>query len=1057
MFHRCLWPTVVSLLALFHAPCCAEDPAGLDAGTLRLVPFPRTVEFRDGRLDLTALVAVTVPKADSAAVAGPLIAEMRRAGLKAPSILPIENEGHAFSLVPIPVSRREAAPAAAHLALRPDATPEDYRLIVRPDGIECLASGRAGLFYGMQTLCQLIRANRSGTTVPCLAIEDGPALRWRCFQDDLTRGPSSTLATLRQHVDLGAALKMNLLTYYMEYQFAFKKHPIIGPENGSLTPEDLAALVAYAKPRQIDILGNQQSFGHFTHILRHEKYAPLRETPYLLTPVKEETYELLDDLYSEVCPLLPLGMFNVCCDETYGLGRGPAKTLAAEIGPGGVYVRHVRRVHDILRDKYDKRMMMWGDIILQHPDKLDQIPKDTVMLTWGYGAQESFENQIVPFARSGYEFFVCPGISNWSRIPPDFGCTTTNVRNFVRDGVKHGAIGMLNTAWEDDGEALQGYKWHGYAWGAECAWTGSKTSPEDFNRRLGAVLFGEKEDHFGRAIELLSQSHRLPGMQGMNNRRFWQFDFLPTGDVDATGAAAQRLLDIAEPAREHLQRCQAEAVANAELLDHFLFCADRVGLIGRRMAAGIETARLYDRAYRAASKDANRREAAELIARAEAAVRATGKAHRQLGDEFRRLWLAESKPYALDWTMARYDATVGRYDALADKLADANARLAAGEPLPSPAALGLALPKTHARPAEPARVESAALLPDVEWLDADASHRWGLSVAAGPLDRFDLPVEVEWTLPDGLRGKFVRAFLIRKDVRPREIPAQLSPGDDADSSRFFCVVPGALPKGSSAAIHVYLGVEQRPEPLPGAVSTGDAPGGMKWIENDKVRLLLAPEGAHVYRWEIKPLDGRDLTMPGDSGWAGFSDMALGNRNTRATLRSTAAGPALVRFVCADGTGLVKTVGLSAGVSWIDVLLSRPTPRYWDFDNPANFAADGPTPGEFLFSDGTTGPVGKQADALAAQVPRENTYWGVKFNGQRLALGLATPEVAARHFVCPGAGAGGVGIEGSTPANHFVTFAGTLDAEPSDVMDRLCKTLDLRHVPSVTVFALQARP
>ena len=150
-------------------------------------------------------------------------------------------------------------------------------------------------------------------------------------------------------------------------------------------------------------------------------------------------------------------------------------------------MRHIRRIHDLLADKYQKRMMMWGDIILQHPDNLDQIPKDTIMLTWGLRrAGRASTNQIVPFARSGYEFFVCPGVSDWSRILPDFGVAMTNIRNFVRDGVKHDALGMLNTDWEDDGEALEGRKWHGDAWGAECAWNASKTSrTEVFNRRAG--------------------------------------------------------------------------------------------------------------------------------------------------------------------------------------------------------------------------------------------------------------------------------------------------------------------------------------------------------------------------------------------------------------------------------------------------------------------------------------------------------------------------------------------------------------------------------------------
>ena len=79
--------------------------------------------------------------------------------------------------------------------------------------------------------------------------------------------------------------------------------------------------------------------------------------------------------------------------------------------------------------------MMWGDIIIQHPDRLTDVPKDTVMLAWDYAARPDFRSQIAPFAKAGYTFFVCPGVSNWSRILPDFSTAETNIRNFVRDGI----------------------------------------------------------------------------------------------------------------------------------------------------------------------------------------------------------------------------------------------------------------------------------------------------------------------------------------------------------------------------------------------------------------------------------------------------------------------------------------------------------------------------------------------------------------------------------------------------------------------------------------------
>jgi len=1017
---------------------------GQEIAALRLVPFPKEARLDQGTFALKGPLVVEAP-ADQCEPLGRIVGdELERAGLPAPDVRAIDDGRQVVRL-----SANPGRPLPS-VAFRPEATEEAYHLTVAPDGIVCTAPGRPGLFYGVATLCQLIRANRRDGTLPCLTISDWPSLRWRCFQDDMTRGPSSTLDTLRFEVALGAQLKMNLFTYYMEYQYAFKKHPLIGPKDGSLEPDDLRTLVEFAGRHHVDVLGNQQSFGHFSRILKHEQYADLAELPHLLCPVKEGTYQLLDDMYSEVCPLLPFDMFNVCCDETWGLGTGPSKDLADRIGVGGVYVQHIRRIHDLLKDKYQKRMMMWGDIILKHPDHLDKIPNDTVMLTWGYSPKLSFEDQIIPFAQSGYEFFVCPGISNWSRILPDFGTTTLNVRHFVRDGAKHGAQGMLNTAWEDDGEALQGTKWHGYAWGAECAWNASTTAPEDFNRRIGGVLFGEKGDHFGRAIELLSETHRMAGMQGMNNKRFWQDDFLPTRSPDTIRKSADRLLGVVRPAIEHLEACRAEATLNRELLDYFLFGARRMELIGQRSLDGLEAARLYTQAC-----DAPPEEAVPLLAEVEALVCKNRDAYDALAKEFERLWLAESKPYALDWTLDRYAEAVKRYDELARQVGEARAKAEAGQPVPPPESLGLLVPESFPRRARPSETRDAPLEPEAPWADPSATHRVGVLIRAGSVDRFDLPVAVALRLPEELAAKPIRAFCRLPGDEPKEILAQLDPSDTPHRTRLALRIPGQLAQGGEAAVHVYLGLSQPPELLPEAVSTKDAPDGMKWIENDKVRLLLGPEGGHVYRWEVKALDHRDLTMPGQSGWSGFADMHT-YRHAPHELRCVADGPALVRYECTTADGLTKSIGLFGGVSWLEVVLNEPTDHYWDFDTPDNFAADGPTPGTYLFSSGTTGPVRKEGPHTETQVKARGVHWGIKHNPASLALGLCTPETPAHYVIAPGAGSGGVGIESSPLAGHFVTYAGLLEAEPAETMNRLRHTLNFKNQPQVVLWAVQAR-
>ena len=207
---------------------------------------------------------------------------------------------------------------------------------------------------------------------------------------------------------------------------------------------------------------------------------------------------------------------------------------------------------------------------------------------------------------------------------------------------------------------------------------------------------------------------------------------------------------------------------------------------------------------------------------------------------------------------------------------------------------------------------------------------------------------------------------------------------------------------------------------------------------------------------MKADGNRDLTMPGESDWAGFSDLGF-LRHSRYRLTGTARGPAMVECQCADADGHPKNVRLYGGASWIEVLLSEPTTLYGDFDDPKNFAADGPSPGSWLFSKGQTGPVGHEAEGVPAQVKMPGTYWGIKYNTHKLALGMVTPETAAFHVIAPGAGAGGVGIEGSPPARHFVTFAGVLESSAADTINRLRATLDLQHPAEVRLNSLQTRP
>ena len=165
---------VLPLLAVVSV--CIHVTQAEDVSGLRLVPFPKHVELTAGNFTLDEKLTLEAPAA-AASQLGPLIGEeFQRAGLKAPEVHGVPGDAKFVRLSAKP------GHAPTKPVFREQATPQDYVLQVQPDGVVCASPGDAGLAYAVQTLCQLIRANRRGNALPCLSIPIGRALRWRAFK-----------------------------------------------------------------------------------------------------------------------------------------------------------------------------------------------------------------------------------------------------------------------------------------------------------------------------------------------------------------------------------------------------------------------------------------------------------------------------------------------------------------------------------------------------------------------------------------------------------------------------------------------------------------------------------------------------------------------------------------------------------------------------------------------------------------------------------------------------------------------------------------------------------
>jgi hypothetical protein len=93
---------------------------------------------------------------------------------------------------------------------------------------------------------------------------------------------------------------------------------------------------------------------------------------------------------------------------------------------------------------------MWADILLEHPETIEELADDICFLNWNYDAEPS-EEKIVQLAKKGRKQIVCPGTTTWNRFCENVAVEESNISLMAEYGYKHGAIGMLNTNWGDWG------------------------------------------------------------------------------------------------------------------------------------------------------------------------------------------------------------------------------------------------------------------------------------------------------------------------------------------------------------------------------------------------------------------------------------------------------------------------------------------------------------------------------------------------------------------------------------------------------------------------------
>jgi N-acetyl-beta-hexosaminidase len=488
-----------------------------------------------------------------------------------------------------------------------------------------------------------------------MKITDWPALKYRGWMDDISRGPIVSMDYLKNLIPILAEYKLNFFNLYTEHTFKSEKYPDIAPADG-LTATEINELQDFAAQFHIEIVGNQQCLAHAEEILKNPFYDNLVDTKDCFNVGSHETYDFLNNLLAEVSEAYDSPLFNINCDETQGLGNGKARGYVDKTGATNAYVNHIVRVHDILK-KHGKRTMMWGDIAASHPEITQNLPSDLLIIAWSYDGLDSFVPNVKPFIKSGFEFMIAPGVSMWGSTFPDMEIYTKNIANFVRDGYQNGAVGMMNTAWDDSGESLINSGLHGLIWGAEMSWNPienteiSKSELErserqkHFDQNFNVQFFGNANDDIISALWKLDNIKELPigNLRSFGSMTEDLLLFFPSQISEKAFADNTIVFEKCEELIPILTNAKSQATTNAEIFDNAIYATNRMRWCTERNLTRIQLYKTFNETT------------AENIAISRQKVKDLLASLHNLKKEYIKVWDYESRNSWREVNLKKYD------------------------------------------------------------------------------------------------------------------------------------------------------------------------------------------------------------------------------------------------------------------------------------------------------------------------------------------------------------------------------------------------------------------
>jgi hypothetical protein len=357
---------------------------------------------------------------------------------------------------------------------------EGYILRIGQHQVSIEAKAQEGLFYGLQTLKQLMEDSRDqSVAIPSCRITDYPKIPYRSILLNFMRHLDNQQYYYKL-IDRLASIKINALIIEFTDKIRYKKAPSIGVYD-AMTVGEFAALCRYAHERNIEISPLVQGLGHVPYILKHEEYKYLRDDPnsdQVFDPLNPKTYELQFSLYDDALAATPNGKYlHVGGDEVGGLGKS-ALAKASGKTPFELQMYWLKKVSDYAT-AHHRIPIFWDDMVLKHTNlyettyngsmdstKVNELwnqnrrlldhnialfPKDCIYNRWNYGNSKILGDQLAMDWYKSKNLKVMGATSSqpgWALMPRAHS-NFQAMKDFSQLTAEKHMDGLICTVWDD--------------------------------------------------------------------------------------------------------------------------------------------------------------------------------------------------------------------------------------------------------------------------------------------------------------------------------------------------------------------------------------------------------------------------------------------------------------------------------------------------------------------------------------------------------------------------------------------------------------------------------